>query len=101
MMRKVFAELVVSMEGRGAADGVAGPSVQQAAAMIGNTEGTLRQHYAVNTRAGMAQAGVAAMGRLAAAAAAAAATAAAGQEADEPDDERAAKRHKSSSCIVM
>jgi hypothetical protein len=60
-LRKAWAELVVSREASGD-----GPSVQQAAAMMGNSEPTLRRSYAVNTRAGLAQAGVAAMGRLAA-----------------------------------
>jgi hypothetical protein len=60
-LRKTFAELVVSREQRGD-----GPTVQQAAAMMGNTEATLRRAYAVNTRAGLAQAGVTAMARLAA-----------------------------------
>ncbi len=38
--------------------------MQQAAAMLGHTENTLREHYAVNSRAGMAQAGVQAMAQL-------------------------------------
>lgn len=49
------------------AEGAAGPSLEQTAAMLGNSVGTLSRYYLPNTRAGQAQAGVAAMARVVAA----------------------------------
>jgi hypothetical protein len=67
MLRKTFAELAAAAAG--GAEG--GMPVQQAAAMMAHTQATLHQHYAVNHRVGLAQAGVQALHEMVQAGAAA------------------------------